>query len=333
MISIRRAKLKDIPTIMQFMEDHWLHGYALANNRAFFEWQFVHDGKVNIWIGIDDEIGKLYAIQSFIVYRYVDNPDLSGSVWLAIKSPDPTLAFNIQDALWQEMKPRTVPSPGLRPDAVKAFSLLGHTITKMDHYYRLADIENYKIALIKEKNIPPATNTGYCLAPIYTLEEVKNIIPERQLIESTPSKDYEYIQWRYFNHPIFEYEIWKITNPDSVAEGVLITRNEQANGAKSCKIVDFYGNPKLLGKITYALDCIIDDRHYEYIDIYSYGIPTDIYESAGLTMCDASSPNIIPNYFQPYSPQNSDIMLVKPDLPDTILFRGDSDQDKPRLLE
>ena len=62
MITIRRAVCEDIPNIMKFMDEHWKPGNILAKNRDFFEWQFVEDDdSVNMWIGIDEEDGKIYG--------------------------------------------------------------------------------------------------------------------------------------------------------------------------------------------------------------------------------------------------------------------------------
>lgn len=332
MITIRRAKTEDIPTIMQFMDDHWLRGYVLAHDREFFDWQFVHNGKVNIWIGIDDETGKLYAMQSAIFYRDTEHPDMSGSVWLAIKSDNPMLAFDVQNALWYEMQPRDSFSPGIRPDAIRINKLLGYNVVAMDHFYRLQDISNYRIAVVNDKQIPSIPDTGYTLVPCDSLDEMKSVIPEESLVSLIPSKDYAYIKWRYYDHPIFHYDLWKINDPSGHSCAILITREEHANDATSCKIVDFYGDFEILGKITPALDRLMAEKDYEFIDIYSFGISTEIYEKAGLLRCDSNSVNIVPNYFQPYTPANSDIMLVPPGTPGSRLFRGDSDQDKPRLM-
>ncbi len=331
MITIRRAEIKDIPTIMQFMEDHWLHGYILAHDREFFDWQFVHDGKVNIWIGIDDETGKLYAIQCMIIYRDAPNPDVSGSVWIAIKCPNPMLAVDIQDFMWQELNPRDTFSPGLKPDAIRVVELLGYQAIPMDHYYRLNDKENYRIAIVKDKTIPQVPDTGYTLSPCNSIRDMQTVISEESLIASVPSKDYRYIKWRYFDHPIFNYDLWKIVNLEGCPEGILITREEYANDARICKIVDLYGRSELFEKLTTAFDKLMIEKDYEFIDVYSYGVLTEIYEKAGMLRCDVNSENIIPNYYQPYTPVNSDIMLVPPGVPNARIFRGDSDQDKPRL--
>ena len=331
MLITRRARIEDIATIMQFTEDHWLHGYLLANNREFFNWQFVHDDKVNIWIGIDDETGVMYGMQAVIFFTYDSFPDIAGCMWQVIKSSNPMLSLDLQDLMWADIQPRICYSPGLRPDAIRIMEKLSYPLSKMDHYYRLADIDNYLIAIIKNKEIEQVPDSGYRLTPIYTIEDIKSIISEDYWVSHAPRKNYEYLKWRYFDHPIFNYEIWGICAGQCHPQSILITREEHANGASSCKIVDFYGDVNDLVRITQALDELITNRKYEFIDIYSYGVPVEIYEKAGFSKCDVSSDNIITNFFQPYTPVNSDIFLVTPYIPETILFRGDSDQDKPRF--
>lgn len=94
MLKIRRAVCDDIPNIMKFMDEHWKPGNILAKDRDFFEWQFVEDGKVNMFIGIDEEEGKIYGIMGVIVYNSSKVPDVSVCTWQTIKSPDPMLGIH-----------------------------------------------------------------------------------------------------------------------------------------------------------------------------------------------------------------------------------------------
>ena len=331
MLTTRRAEIKDIPTIMHFLEEYWLHGYLLAHDQDFFNWQFVHDDKVNIWIGIDDESGILYGMQALIIYTYDEYPDIAGSIWLAIKSSNPMLSLDLQDLMWADIEPRICYSPGLRPDAIRIMEKLNYPLSKMDHYYRLADRDKYHIAVIKHKDIRKVPETGYSLRLMDSFSELKDIISERYLESLAPRKNYDYLKWRYYDHPIFSYDLWAISDSKGKDKGILITRDEHANNSSSCKIVDFYGASDILGLITPALDRLIEERGYEFIDVYSYGVPTEIYENGGLTRCETSSDNIITNFFQPYSAINSDIFMVTPSVEGSRLFRGDGDQDKPRL--
>ncbi len=341
MINIRRAVLDDIPLIMRFLDEHWLKGYVLAHDREFFDWQFMRDGKLNIWIGIDEEEGKLYAMQGGLYYCRENHPgmsqspdaspDVAGLLWISLKSPNPLLAFETGDAMWAALHPRASFSPGLREKAVRIYRLNGYTVRWMDHYYRLAERAEYRLVHVTEKRIPYILDNAYSLESFSDIEEMKSVISEDQLFKCVPCKDYAYINWRYFQHPIFHYDFWKIKPPMGPAEAVLITREERARGAKSCKIVDFYGDSRALGKIAPALDRMMDERGYEFTDVYSYGVPVSIYEEGGFVRCNPDGPDIIPNSFQPFEMTNSSIALVDPGVPGIRLFRGDGDQDKPRL--
>ncbi len=331
MINVRRAEIKDIPMIMQFLDDHWLKGYALAHNRELFDWQFVKDGKVNIWIGVDDEEGKMYAMQGGIFYSSEEHADVSGMLWIAAKSENPFLAIEVTDSMYTETTPRSAFSMGLMPRAVKVIKKRGENVGYFEHYYRLANRDNYKIAVVRDKIIPPAFDCGYKLRSFVSINDFKNVIAEKDLMGSSPSKDYRYIEWRYWKHPVFKYDKWIITAPDGKDVAVLISREESYLDSKACKIVDYYGESVHLGNITTELDRIISEKSYEYIDIYSFGVPRDIYEQGGFVRCDGDSDNIITNHFQPYAACNSDIALIIPYTSNARLFRGDSDQDKPRL--
>ncbi len=330
MINVRRAKIEDIPMIMQFLDDHWLKGYALAHNRELFDWQFVKDGKVNIWIGVDDEEGKMYAMVGAVVYNSSDNPDISGMLWISTKSSNPFLAMDVTDLQENDLSPSYSYSIGLLPDAVKFHKRMHHEVAKMDHYYRLAKKEEYHIADVSYPIIPNVNETGYMMTRINGMDDVKKTIDEDIFLTGSPKKDYEYIEWRYFKHPVFTYDVWKILSPDESQKGILVTREEKANGSKSCKIVDFYGNKNILLDVSVCLDKLMTEKNYEFIDVYSYGIPASIYGKAGFLNVENSG-NIIPNFFQPYTCTNSDIYILKPEAPNTVLFRGDADQDKPRF--
>lgn len=329
MITIRRAEHKDIPGIMQFMDEYWKPGNVLAKNRDFFEWQFVDGNKLNMFLGIDDEIGKIYGILGGIVYSKSSNPDVSGCTWQVIKSSIPMLGPMLLEYMYKHLNVRYSYAAGLSDDAVRVNELTGHVIAEMDHYYRLADRAEYKIASVEDKQIPAAEETGYSLKRIFHVEEMKKVIPEETLAKQLLSKDYDYIEKRYFKHPIYQYDIWKIVDSKGSSQSVLITREEVMKEYKMCKIVDHYGQMEDLGKIAAALDYLMQKNNYEYVDVYSFGIPVEIYERGGFVRCDTTGKNIIPNYFHPFVRENISLRLVDSKVEGVRLFRGDGDQDRP----
>ena len=281
MITVRRAVYDDIPGIMQFIDKHWKKGHILARDRSFFDWQYVDEKGVNVYIGIDDKEKIIYGMIGFIKYNQGNNPDISGGLWKTIKSPNPLLGMDISDFMMRDLNVRFSCSAGMSSKAKKVYQLQGMIPVSMNHYYRLGAHDEYKIAKVQDLTIPEVQDWGYRLNKINDLEEMKLLISDNTLFKNMLSKDYEYLRKRYFEHPIYKYEIWGITHPREKADSVLITREEQLNNKKCCKIIDFYGDVEKLGKIAFALDLLIAERGYEFVDVYSYGIPAEVYEKGG----------------------------------------------------
>ena len=64
---IRLAEEKDIPGIMQFIDEYWHPGHLLAKNREFFEYEFLEeDGTVNFVLAIDREKNSIEALTGFL---------------------------------------------------------------------------------------------------------------------------------------------------------------------------------------------------------------------------------------------------------------------------
>lgn len=328
MISMRRAVYEDIPFIMQFIDQYWKKNHILARDRSFFEWQFVNGKQVNMFLAIDEN-GKIYGIQGVILYSQSETPDISGSIWKTIKSNNPMLGIELGDFMYEQLGARYTCSPGMSKKATKIFKMRGLVCASLDHYYRLCDREDYRIAKISHKIIPVVEDTGYRMEPIHSLEQMEAIISERELEQRIMSKDYAYIRKRYFEHPIYQYDIWEIVNPEKEAHSVLITREEEAQGRKCCKIIDFYGQETDLSRIAAALDRLMKENDYEFVDVYSYGIPVDVYEQGGFVRCGTEDENIIPNYFHPFEQKNVSLDMIDPLIPGMKLFRGDGDQDRP----
>ena len=74
---------------------------------------------------------------------------------------------------------------------------------------------------------------------------------------------------------------------------------------------------------------MIKEKEYEFVDVYSYGVDTTVYEQAGFLRCDENCENIIPNYFHPFEQKNVTIRMIDPFIEGLRLFLGDGDQDRP----
>ena len=333
MVIFRQATPDDIPNIMKFIDEHWREGDTLARNRAFFEWNYIRKGAVTMVIAVDDNTQSIYGIQGYLPYTDEDlYPDCAGSIWKAIKCDDPLIGIHLAEYMHQNIHMRYYAGAGMRERARRMAKLNGGSVVAMDHYYRLNSnikTDNYRIATVNEKIIPDFQSYDIELERIPSMDQFMKAMDQSILIKSIFCKDYRYIKWRYYDHPIYKYDLWKLCGTDCDSQAVMVTRNEKYEGSSMCKIIDFFGDYSLFSKLGNALDKLMKDNNHEYIDVYSYGVCAENYIAGGMVCCDKNSANIIPNYFQPFTRENIDIYLEEPKFDGLVLFRGDGDQDRP----
>ena len=331
MLSIRLAVIEDIPAIMNFIDEHWRKGESLAVNREFFDWSFVRNDKVNMIIGVDDDTHTIFGIYGFFPYTDDDKPDCAGAIWKTIRSEDSMLGVHMVDFL-HSLPIRYFAGAGLRKRAIRMAELNGVKVLSMDHYYRInrnIRKEDFEIAIISDDRTLPFKKSGYRIEKLESIDDFARRIPEQILKDSIFRKDYSYIERRYYKHPVYKYELYGIHIDETGCDSVLVLRTESWKSACSCKIIDYFGDHKNLAYLGEIADSLMEERGFEFIDVYSYGVDTALYEQSGFSRCEPESVNIIPNYFQPLVQSNIEIYLRQPGFDGLVLFRGDGDQDRP----
>ncbi|HCJ09058.1 MAG TPA: hypothetical protein DHV96_12080 [Lachnospiraceae bacterium] len=323
----RRAKKEEIPDVMQFIEKYWKKDHILAMDREFFDWMYVDEDKVNFYIAIED--GKIYGINGIIIYNSQDNPSISGALWKVIKCGNPMLGLELAEAIWEEIHNECAYGIGLNvKTAVRIAKLNGDEVGKMKHFYRLGDKKDYQIAVVNNKIIPKVQK-GSCQLILLSENEFSNKVKDSILRMNRPYKDKKYLIHRYFNHPIYKYQVYGIQRPDGSMESFLVGRKVEYNHSRILKLVDFIGYEEDLCQTGYALEKLIEENDYEYVDMYCTGLEKKTFEQMGFIYRDEKDENIIPNYFEPFEQKNVDIYYGAPDLKGIKMFRGDGDQDRP----
>lgn len=71
------------------------------------------------------------------------------------------------------------------------------------------------------------------------MDEFKQAVSDVQLKKNTPYKNYSYIEHRYFNHPVYEYQFYRVMNREETCSGVFVCREAEHDGVQVCKIIDF----------------------------------------------------------------------------------------------
>lgn len=326
---IRLALYEEIPEIMQFIDQYWKKGHILARDRQFFEYEIVVDGTVNFIIAKSRKTGKIEGILGILpCSKNKEKLDIWGTLWKTAPEAMPMLGMELNKRMNTIAGSRLNIGVGLNVST--ALPLLGrffHQYTaKMKHYYRLADIDNYLIAKVEEKVIPTyRKDPDIIVTELLDKKQLSDFFDFSTVADVIPYKDAWYYGKRFFDHPVYTYQIWGIT--DHKSKAIMVTRIQKCNTRSVVRIVDFLGDQTLLAGCGAFFDSLLNSN--EYIDFYFDGLEEDYVRQAGMISIE-EYPNIIPNYFNPFEQTNVDIYVTcSNNKVKCLFFKADADQDRP----
>lgn len=328
---IRIAQKKDIPGIMDFIQHHWREDHIMAKNRSFFEYEFLEeDGTVNFILAIDKTKGTIEALNGVLKASHDSNHlDIFGSFWKSLSGNMAFLGLELIKRKNELFGARTAIGVGDNPmTSVPLMKILHRYTAKMQHYYKLADREDFKIAKIQHKpEVVCKELQGYSVKEYFDIEELKEAFDVRKYKNTIPYKDDWYINHRFFQHPIYNYHLYGIEK-EGKADAVFVLRNEHYNERIAIRMVDFIGNEEVIPAMGSFLEKMLQGNEVEYIDFYCDGFDRDLILRAGFTELEENDTNIIPNYFGPFVQRNIDI-FVSSSRKGTRFTKADADQDRP----
>lgn len=313
--------------IMEFIGKNWNQNHILFRNRDFFEWMYVDSNGCNFIVAMDKN-GNMFGMEGVIKYNSSEHPDIAGTMWKAVKTSNPCLGMEIGEKMYEVYQARCDVAPGVNRKAMRINRMLGYLAMPLRHYYILGQCENYNIALVVERPKRLVENTNKRFILLHSRDEVAEIIDDDLQRQKTPYKDLNYIIHRYMEHPIYKYELLGIQEAGKAVRSIVIGREVSYGNSCVYKIVDYLGYYEDLSGTASCFYNLIDERQYEYVDLYCYGIPGEILKAAGF--CERMADEIvIPNYFSPFERKNVEIYFSSSRSEGLNVFRGDGDQDRP----
>ena len=209
--------------------------------------------------------------------------------------------------------------------------LLKRYTTKMTHYYILSDKKEYKIAKISYLPEKKLGSDNYNVVRFFCIEELMERFDTTQYINYTPYKDYWYINHRFFEHPVYDYEVYGIEKDGRVG-AIFVLRNQSYEDRVAIRFVDYIGDKSLIAGIGLFLENYINQNDKnEYLDFYCAGIDEAYVLSAGFVALKEEDDNIIPNYFGPFLQENINIWVDSRDK-NSLFTKADADQDRPNVI-
>lgn len=319
---IKFAEYGDIPSIMQYIDLCWKKNHILSCNRELFEWQYVRNKKVCFVIAVDGD-NRIAGILGYVPYNKDD-------IVLALWKADHTVCFlgvRLILFLMENIPHKNILCNGINLRTTeKVYRKLGMNIGILNHWYRLRRSTNYQIALISQSGIPNISICPYKVKKLTSKSEFIKSWEHFNCHYSVPAKDSDYLSWRYFDHPGYEYYMYSVCSDNGDVLAYFVLRLQECNGSRCCRFIDYVGEHSYLSNVTSVIDELLCEFDAEYIDMYETGLE-DSYLLAGGWLPVKDSGNIIPNYFAPFEQRNIDIYYSAST--DVCLFKGDGDQDRP----
>lgn len=327
---IRLAQKSDINNIILFLQNNWNENHILVKNRKLFEYEFLEDdGTVNFIIAIDKD---KKSIESLIgVLKSSHDPevmDIWGSIWKTLDGNIGFLGVELIKRRHNLYKFRHDLHIGLNPTtAVPIMKLLKRHIAKMKHYYMLSEIDDFKIAHISYIPSQIINESTAEIIKYDNIEQIKKDFDVYNYKEISPFKDYWYINHRFFENPIYKYDVYGIKK-NNVVNAIFVLRLQEYEKRVAIRFVDYIGNKKMIPETGQFFKKLLNNKNYEYVDFYCYGFDSYLLSKAGFSEIKENDKNIIPNYFYPFVQKNIDIWVDSP-VENSCFTKADGDQDRP----
>lgn len=343
---IRKATFDDEQALREFIDEHWRKDHVFVTSKELLDWQHRDESSksYSFVLGIEKETGDIHGVLGFITLAQFD-PDIEPTriIWMAIWKVRDTarghrLGRNIQSFLVESERPQIISTVAASAMTLSMYEALGYQVDKLKQYFIL----NEAMARFDLAHVPAEVNTGDATASTKTERRIEPTNCEEILSQSqhcfdaqgtVPVKTPKYIIGRYFDHPIYRYDAYKIVTAGKI-DGLLVTRDCHHEGHKAVRIVDFIGPDNVLTGLASSWQKLLQGKEAEYVDFYNAGVSDESLRQSGFRNVDDFEELIIPNYFEPFLQKkvSIDFMISSPKGVPYRIVKGDSDQDRPNVL-
>jgi hypothetical protein len=321
-VTIARCTAADIEPVVRFIDDEWKRGHVLVTCRPLLEWQYRNpDGTYSFILARrgDEIVGLLGYITTV---RYDETLASGATVWLTtwkVRSDANVAALGL--ALLQYLD-RSEPHAaigaiGLNPQTRPMYAALGYRVGELDHYAA------WPVAPTATAQLE-ATH----LADTKELETLPIVSPAATAPRKTP----RYFHRRYVAHPFYRYHV-VVLRDHGTPVGLLAARVAEHERVRALRIVDFLGTPETLARSGAVVQAMMREHDAAYADAYNTGIDAAAFTQAGFVRVDPDGSTIVPDHFEPFEHRNVRLWYAIRGAGEPVLFKGDSDQDRPNRVD
>tara|TARA_B100000795_G_C22793975_1_gene438406 strand:+ start:1295 stop:2329 length:1035 start_codon:yes stop_codon:yes gene_type:complete len=331
------AKAKDIDEIMKFIKNEWKKNHILAVNKDFFLYEYGNQDLIDFVISKNND-NEINGIQGFLKSSNDKNASVWTTMWSTSKSSSsPMLGVSMLNYLRMQGY-RSVMSTGINEHTEEIYKYLGFSVGTLDQYFiPNKNLAKHKIAILPKsiltKSLEINKNEKLIFKKI-NLNDIDKKFDFNKYSFKLPFKNFNYFKKRFFDHPIYSYDIYGVFDKSKLLSILVIRINEYKNST-CMRVIDFYGEESTLSNFTWHLLQIMHSAGHEYIDLFTKGLDKKIIAKAGfIKVNNKKSDMVIPNYFEPFVQCNITIRYFTDaiELKNLRIYKGDGDQDRPNFI-
>lgn len=341
--TIRNADLSDKQAIVTFIDVHWKKQHALVKSDELFFFQHLEkDGSLNFIIAINNDTKEVDGLFGYIPVSHFDsNMYECGLFWGAIwkirtdinNKEIRKIGLKMLGAIIALPQFKVYAAIGISLVAKNIYTVLKYKIDYLRHYYIVnSQFNTFNVS----KNIKIKTDTNVSEGKqegAYKLESISINDYKDYSIQTSyfPFKSMAYLINRYERHPIYRYLFYGLFKAD-ILTTIFVVRKIEVENSIVLRIIDICGNVNELPGLYNHFQTILREHNAEYIDLLNYGMDSLYLKKIGFELLDFDSEIIIPSYFEPFLKENVKIEFAYSGNEDYVIFKGDSDQDRPNIL-
>jgi hypothetical protein len=337
---LKFCKEEDKPLLLDFIKRYWQEDHVFVKSDELLRFQHYNPLKeeYSFILGVNTQTNQIDGIIGLIPVSQYDPAlakynDTWGGIWKVRSDVRNEEIGSLGMRLFGAFNMFTSHgSIGMSKVATKLHAMMNYTSCSLNQYYILnPECSEFKIAVIpfKVQKIKSTLKSGFKIKKISNITD----IPRDEVIGVYyPIKSLSYLQNRFSHHPIYQYKFWGIYSKNKSLKTIFVTRSIDIKNSRVIRIVDVLGPLENLGTLKAEFEALCKVESAEYIDIMNYGVSKKIFEELGFEQLNVNENIIIPTHFEPFVAENIVIKCAYRAPNEYVMFKADSDQDRPSII-